>query len=384
MVKEKPFKVPVKKIDNVVLCATGLTHAKGKSHDVQFVSQGKTVNGTTWARWADTGTPLKISGQANGFITHLKIQTSKKPRKTLTAHDYSGTGQFGAWGHDPQVFTTVAQNITTPGYIVLAQAKSSCCVAKAHQNGLVKLADLHQHLPISAVPVWSYKNFPASRRKNLEKKYTPQSLVDDLVAWKPKIISFDFEEATDGSLKGYSRANIVIDVGSDFFDQLYNGAAGIRGQHYLDPVFANAGERLRNYFVRQWLHQLASYMDTLPGWQTHKGRLRATRVAWSIMNERAKIWQVEEEPDLGQGEQLHIKRWASYQNTKAGDPICDFLELDAGMVQSWVQLGMDAPLKKQIRLMGHWINKKFKFAPASALPKRKRQRDKQVSYLGFS
>jgi hypothetical protein len=125
-------------------------------------------------------------------------------------------------------------------------------------------------------------------------------------------------------------------------------------------------------------------MDTLPGWQTHKGRLKATQVAWSILNDRAKIWQVEAEPDLGHGEQLNVKRWASFENTKPGDPVCDFLELDASMVQSWAMLGMDAPLKKQILIMGNWINDKFKFAPVSALPKRKRKRDKQVSYLGFS
>lgn len=383
MKTKKPFKVPVKTIDKVLLCTKDLTPSKGKGHKVQYLSEGKTVNGISWAHWTNKGTDLKVSGQADGFITYLKVRTDDKTKKSLVARDYDGTGTYAAWAPKPPSYTTFVQAIGSPGYISIIEPQSHVGFVKSHQNGLVKLG-ADKWMPLFAVPNWSYAKFPAARRKNLEKKYTPKSLVDDVVASKPKIVSFKFEPATDKSLDGYSRANIIIDVGSDFFDHLYNGLAGIRGQHFLDPVFADAGQRMRHYFVMQWLQQLSSYMDSLPGWQTHEGRRKATRVAWSILNARAKMWQVEKEPDLGQGEQLNVTRWASYEKTEAGDPICDFLELDAGMVRSWVLLGSEAPLKKQIRIMGHWINKKFKFAPVSALPKRKRQRDKQVSYLGFS
>lgn len=383
MKTKKPFKVPVKTIDKVLLCTKALTPPKGKRHKVQYLQEGNTVNGTSWAHWANKGTDLKISGQADGFITYLKVRTDDKTKKSLIARDYNGTGTYAAWVPKPPSYMSFVQAISSPGYVGLVDPYSHTGFTKSHQSGLVKLAD-KKWMPLFAVPNWNYAGFPTARRKNLEKRYTPKSLVDDVVASKPKIVSFKFEAATDKSLDGYSRANIVIEVGTDFFDPLYNGPAGIRGQHFLDPVFADAGQRMRRYFVMQWLGQLSAYMDTLPGWQTHEGRLKATRVAWSILNERAKMWQVEQETDLGQGEQLNVTRWASYQNTNDGDPICDFLELDAGMVQSWVQLGKDAPLKKQIRIMGHWINKKLKYAPVSALPKRKRERDRQVSYLGFS
>jgi hypothetical protein len=383
MKKVKPFKVPVKSIDKVLLCTKELTPSKGKSHKVQYLQEGKTVSGTTWAHWANKGTDLKVSGQANGFITHLRMRTDDNPKRSLVARDYNGTGTYAAWAAKQPGYMSFVQAVSSPGYVSLVDPRNLVGFIKSHANGLVKLGG-DKWMPIFAVPNWSYDTFPAARRKNLEKKYTPKSLVDDVVASKPKIVSFKFEPAMDKSLKGYSRANIVIEVGSDFFDHLYNGPAGIRGQHFLDPVFADAGQRMRHYFIQQWLHQLAEYMDTLPGWQTHKGRLKATQVAWSILNDRAKIWQVEAEPDLGHGEQLNVKRWASFENTKPGDPVCDFLELDASMVQSWAMLGMDAPLKKQILIMGNWINDKFKFAPVSALPKRKRKRDKQVSYLGFS
>lgn len=376
--------VPITSISDVHLATDKLSASKNHSHRLQYMDVGQKSSGHTWAAWSKDGAMLTISGTPNGNLAVFSVQTEPAGHstKTLKAHDRPGLGQCAAWSGDKKSAVLAWPQTNGAGYFLFLASHRDLAVVKTHQAGPVQLGPARP-IPIFGLPTWDYSKFK-TRKANLEKPYTPASLVDEVVASKPKIVSCDFEQGDDSDLKPYRRARIILDVGYDLFDQLYNGRAGIRGQHFMDPVLPNAGRRQRQYFILQWLGQFQAYLQKQPGWNTHAKQLEANRMARSLLHKRAKMWQVEKEIGKGTGQQLHVPRWASYQNTQANDPICKFLELKSGYVNAWVSSGQLAPYKKQILLMGHWIDDQGNFAPVKFIPKKKRQRDRQVTYLGFS